>query len=96
MEQLEGISRKIEAFAPRADPRPADRSPAAPKVTAVIDEDRCVSCGLCIDGCPAEALEMNAVVTVDESRCTGCGACVDECPNGAIALFDTARHNAVN
>ncbi|OGR49162.1 MAG: ferredoxin [Elusimicrobia bacterium GWC2_51_8] len=53
---------------------------------AVIDAGTCVSCGACIDTCPAGALIMKDIAVVDTLKCTGCGACVNICSAGAIAL----------
>jgi Pyruvate/2-oxoacid:ferredoxin oxidoreductase delta subunit len=52
----------------------------------VIDREICLSCGLCVDLCPEEAISMNDTVTVDPDKCTGCGTCVEECPNEAISM----------
>ena len=57
-------------------------------MTAVVDQERCVSCGLCVELCPEQAISMslNYIVAIDPGTCTGCGSCVDECPNEAISL----------
>ncbi|MEW5937542.1 MAG: 4Fe-4S binding protein [Candidatus Thermoplasmatota archaeon] len=53
---------------------------------AIVNEDECVGCGVCVDACPQEAIKLNEVAKVDPSLCVDCGTCVDECPNGAISL----------
>ena len=58
------------------------------KTTAVIDQERCINCGLCVHVCPEQAISMNYAVAIDSSKCTGCGSCVDECPNEAIVLSE--------
>jgi Pyruvate/2-oxoacid:ferredoxin oxidoreductase delta subunit len=50
------------------------------------DREICLSCGLCVNHCPEEAISMNDTVTVDPDKCTGCGTCVEECPNEAISM----------
>ena len=51
----------------------------------VIDTDECIACGVCVDACPADVLELNDVATVaEEDSCVACGACQDACPAGAI------------
>jgi NAD-dependent dihydropyrimidine dehydrogenase PreA subunit len=52
----------------------------------IIDEDACVACGVCIDACPEEILEIGdgAVEVTEEDKCIGCGNCLEECPMGAI------------
>ena len=52
----------------------------------VIDADECIGCGICVDACPQEVLEVaGGVATVaNEDACVACGDCVEECPMGAI------------
>jgi len=51
---------------------------------AVIDETRCVECGLCRDNCRFDAI--NKDFQVDPFMCEGCGVCVVVCPEEAISL----------
>ena len=52
----------------------------------VIETDECIGCGICVDACPQEVLEVNGgvVEVVNEDNCIACGDCVEECPMGAI------------
>ena len=52
----------------------------------VISADECIGCGICVDACPQEVLEVPAGVceVVNEDACIGCGECLEECPMGAI------------
>ncbi|MDR0821977.1 MAG: indolepyruvate ferredoxin oxidoreductase subunit alpha [Oscillospiraceae bacterium] len=52
----------------------------------VIDNDKCVNCGLCVTklGCPALTLS-GKTPTLDETLCNGCGLCAYVCGKGAIA-----------
>lgn len=56
------------------------------RLTAVVDGERCVCCGLCVDCCPRQAISLNHELAIDSSRCDGCGSCVDVCPNEAVSL----------
>ena len=49
---------------------------------AVIDQDKCVQCGRCIEVCRFDAVQDNFVI--DPIECEGCGVCVDLCPEQAI------------
>ncbi|HTP25220.1 MAG TPA: 4Fe-4S binding protein [Anaeromyxobacteraceae bacterium] len=68
---------------------------ASSPALAVIDEERCTGCELCIPACAADAISVNEVARVDPGRCIGCGACVPECPNEALALGTTALARGV-
>jgi heterodisulfide reductase subunit A len=55
-------------------------------IVAVVDEDLCSGCKVCISACPYDARQFDeekGVVTVNELLCEGCGACVVSCPTGA-------------
>jgi heterodisulfide reductase subunit A len=57
-----------------------------------IDEMQCVGCGLCVEVCPYQALELverrafHHVAQVNETLCKGCGLCASACRGKAIAL----------
>ncbi len=54
---------------------------------AVVDEEHCAGCKICIDLCPYKAItfdEEKKVASINEALCKGCGTCVAACPSGAI------------
>jgi pyruvate ferredoxin oxidoreductase delta subunit len=59
-------------------------------VVAIVDDEKCVGCKMCIQSCP----EPNAIrliverrkAFVTEERCKGCALCKVECPKAAISL----------
>jgi len=54
---------------------------------AIVDSERCVGCGTCLDRCQMEAIEIiDDVATIRADRCIGCALCVSTCPNEAKIL----------
>ncbi len=51
---------------------------------AVIESEKCISCGTCRSVCHFSAISADFVV--DPVACEGCGVCVDFCPQKAIAF----------
>ena len=51
-----------------------------------IDEERCSGCGICIDRCQFNALELHDEKSIVNDRCVGCGNCVITCPEEAVFL----------
>jgi ferredoxin len=67
-----------------------------------FDPERCMSCGICMDVCPADCLDMSApeapgpepgpaltwmsVYPIQVDRCIGCAYCRTECPTDAITI----------
>ncbi|MGE0349670.1 electron transport complex subunit RsxB [Hydrogenophaga sp.] len=59
-----------------------------PLTVAVIDEDWCIGCTLCIKVCPTDAIVgiSRRMHTVIEPYCTGCELCLPVCPVDCISL----------
>lgn len=60
---------------------------------AVIDEQTCIKCGLCVMKCPREAIskEDGGFPLVDPNKCIGCGACANGCPVKAITILPVEK-----
>jgi len=46
--------------------------------------DKCISCGVCVDECPVSCIsEGDPIYVIDEDVCISCGACATVCPEDA-------------
>ena len=54
----------------------------------VLDEDKCVKCGLCAVYCPEFCIaeDEEGFYRPDLYYCKGCGICAVECPKEAIKM----------
>jgi MinD superfamily P-loop ATPase len=59
---------------------------------AVIDEAKCIKCGLCREKCKFNAVTEN--FTIDSFSCEGCGVCTIVCPTNAITLTERVSGHA--
>ena len=54
---------------------------------AVIDPEKCITCGVCQERCPVDAIaEEDFKSKVDRAKCIGCGVCVIGCATEAIEM----------
>ena len=51
----------------------------------LIDEEKCVGCGLCVTACPWHMPTVNPV-TRKSTKCIACGACAEGCVSGALQM----------
>lgn len=53
-----------------------------------IDMAQCTGCGLCVEYCPTQAVELREQLPaiLRPQDCSYCGLCEETCPVGAIAL----------
>lgn len=55
----------------------------------LIDTEKCIGCGLCVEMCPEGGVlamedEISKVVNID--RCSGCRSCEVNCEYGAVKV----------
>ena len=84
----EGIRKLAELLGVEAKPLNAEHGITKPKSLAVIDENICIGCTLCIQACPVDAIlgaakHMHTVIAVE---CTGCELCLPPCPVDCISM----------
>jgi len=87
-----GGSAGIEALASLLGREPLELNPEngqeKPRAVAVIDEQVCIGCTLCIQACPVDAIlgAAKQMHTVIAAECTGCDLCLPPCPVDCIEM----------
>jgi len=82
-----------EAAAARASILMGNRKVKTEAITAVVDEDLCIGCGLCEEICPYGAPKIeDGKSKIREVLCRGCGSCAAECPRQAITMRHFKDH----
>ena len=87
---LSGFAGSVKNVAMGISSRPTKQALHSSLKPHVI-EDRCASCGYCIDICPVGAISLvnrgNAnKASIDQVRCIGCGECICACKFDAIFI----------
>lgn len=84
----EGVIRLAAITARPAQPLNPAHGVEGPLTVALIDEDWCIGCTLCIKACPVDAIvgSNKLMHTVIEPHCTGCELCLPVCPVDCISL----------
>jgi Pyruvate/2-oxoacid:ferredoxin oxidoreductase delta subunit len=61
---------------------------------AQIENAKCISCGLCEEKCPMNAIRTGSdFPEVNRNRCIGCGVCVGNCSESVIQLRQKDEQN---
>jgi heterodisulfide reductase subunit A len=80
-----------KAAAARASILLANKKMKTEALTAIVDEESCIGCGLCEEICPYGAHQIiESKSKTIEALCRGCGACAAECPRRAITMLHYA------
>jgi len=88
----------IHALADLLDREPKPLNPengeAKPKTLAIIDEQTCIGCTLCIQACPVDAIlgAAKQMHTVIADECTGCELCLEPCPVDCIDMVPIEKN----
>ncbi len=88
-----GIHRLAALLGREYLPLSPERGVEMPKIVAVIDENLCIGCTLCIQACPVDAIvgASKLMHTVIAEHCTGCELCLPPCPVDCIQLVQDAQ-----
>jgi Na+-translocating ferredoxin:NAD+ oxidoreductase subunit B len=86
----EGIARLSAITGHAAQALNPTNGTEGPLKLAVIDEQWCIGCTLCIKACPVDAIigAPKVMHTVIAQDCTGCELCIAPCPVDCISLVD--------
>ncbi len=84
----EGIHKLADLLGRDYVPMDGELAKPKPKSVALIDENTCIGCTLCIQACPVDAIVGSAkhLHTVIAQECTGCELCVAPCPVDCIDI----------
>lgn len=54
----------------------------------MVDKNKCIACGTCVQMCPVGAISFdeNGLATIDPNKCIKCGTCEVACPVQAIKI----------
>ena len=81
----EGVRKLADLLGREVKPLDAEEKP---KQVAIIDENTCIGCTLCIQACPVDAIigaakQMHVIIG---QQCTGCELCLPPCPVECIHM----------
>jgi formate hydrogenlyase subunit 6/NADH:ubiquinone oxidoreductase subunit I len=93
-----GIEVKAENPFHPARVKPLRKGKRPPKLLAIVHQDGCTGCEVCIAGCPVDSIEIvpgpdahnpsfQQTVEIDLSRCIGCQNCSHDCPWDTITMY---------
>lgn len=52
----------------------------------IVNEEKCVGCGICVCICPVDALSGLGNVKLNQKLCTQCLECIAACPVSALGV----------
>ena len=85
---VDGIHKLAELLGKEFIPFAGGEVVEKPRSVALIQEEICIGCTLCIQACPVDAIVGSAkhMHTIIESECTGCELCIAPCPVDCIDM----------
>ena len=87
-----GIERLAAITGQAVSPLNAEHGTEGPMTVALIDENWCIGCTLCIKACPTDAIvgSNKRMHTVLPQYCTGCDLCLPVCPVDCISMHNVS------
>ena len=84
----EGVRKLADLLGVEYKPLSEEHGVEKPPQVAVIDEQTCIGCTLCIQACPVDAIVGAAkqMHTIVADLCTGCELCLPPCPVECISM----------
>lgn len=84
----EGITLLANILDKEVKPLNPENGKIEPRRLAIIEEEACIGCTLCIKACPVDAIigANKMMHTVIASECTGCDLCIPACPVDCIKV----------
>lgn len=61
-------------------------------IAPIIEDEKCISCGVCVEKCDFDAIHIPDTAELDDSKCTGCAGCIAVCPKSAISNSWSGSH----
>ncbi|MBB3258798.1 electron transport complex protein RnfB [Paraburkholderia bannensis] len=85
----EGVARLAHLLGKPVIPINPANGVERPRPVALIDEQVCIGCTLCMQACPVDAIvgAPKQMHTIVKDLCTGCDLCVAPCPVDCIAMI---------
>ncbi len=83
-----GVQKLADLLGVSVKPLNPENGEEKEKLVAIIIEQDCIGCTLCIQACPVDAIlgAAKKMHTVIEAECTGCELCVEPCPVDCIKM----------
>ena len=65
------------------------------KEEIIVNENKCIKCGLCARKCPMKAISLKPFPEIDKKKCIRCFCCIEICPHHALHLKDNTLRKIV-
>lgn len=55
-------------------------------ISPIVNSVTCTGCGVCVENCDFDAIELNKKAKIIPEKCSGCAMCIAVCPFGSIRI----------